>query len=274
MSVMHGNGSHRIIDLNMLLRAYAMGMFPMADAREDNDVFWVEPEQRAILPLDGFRLSKSLAKTLRSDRFAITMNADFPAVVRQCAQSTLGRELTWINHIIEHSYIALHEHGHAHSVETWIRGELVGGLYGVALGRVFCGESMFTRADNASKVALAALVAAMRRAGFMLLDCQFMTDHLASMGAIEISQRDYLDRLDRALQGSAFAEELSGRPRPGYSPSAGGAAGGVPSLAAGFASLAGAGAVAGVDGGGVDAPCFTGASSPGKRIAQSLTQTS
>lgn len=268
---MHGNGGHRIIDLNLLLRAYAIGLFPMADTREDNDIFWVEPEQRAILPLDAFHLSKSLRKTLRSDRFHITINTEFPAVIRQCAQSAEGREQTWINHIIENSYIELHQYGHAHSVETWLDGELVGGLYGVALGRVFCGESMFSRATDASKIALAALVAAMKNGGFQLLDCQFMTDHLASMGAIEISQQDYLVRLDEALDGTAFAEQLGERPRPYYAPLSGASADGVPPLVVGFSALTGAGAADGADAG---EEGLTGSSSPGKRIAQFFTQTS
>ena len=187
------------IDPLVLLQAYAIGVFPMSDDREAEEVYWIEPKRRAILPLDGFHLSHSLAKTLRRDRFKITANRDFPGVVALCAQAAEDRPSTWINREIEQAYRHLHEIGFAHSIEVWDGGELVGGLYGVAMGRAFFGESMVSRRTDASKVALAWLTARMRFAGFTLLDCQFMTDHLRSLGAMEISQRDYLQLLTEAL---------------------------------------------------------------------------
>ncbi|MWV28973.1 leucyl/phenylalanyl-tRNA--protein transferase [Aurantiacibacter rhizosphaerae] len=194
--------SPKLIPPEVLLLAYRTGIFPMADSRDDDEVFWVEPRRRAILPLDGFHCSRSLAKLMKQDRYRITMDADFPAVVEACAQPRPdpdeGTSGTWISHAIAASYHNLHAQGHAHSVECWLDDRLVGGLYGVSFERVFCGESMFSRADNASKVALAWLVALMRRAGFMLLDCQFMTGHLASLGAVEITRDDYQEMLARA----------------------------------------------------------------------------
>ena len=183
------------IPVELLLRAYRSGVFPMADHRNDREVYWVEPRERAIIPLDGFRLSKSLKKVIRQDRFRVSCDEAFPAVIAACAEPREELAESWISHQIEASYIALHRAGHAHSVEVWQGEELVGGLYGVAFDRVFCGESMFSRADNASKVALAWLVAAMRRAGYVLLDCQFMTDHLATLGAVAMPQAAYLERL-------------------------------------------------------------------------------
>ena len=193
------------LDPDMLLRAYTVGVFPMADDREAKSVYWVEPKTRAILPLDGFHLSRSLAKTIRSDRFETTANAAFGSVVAMCAESADNRPATWINSQIETAVAALHGHGHAHSIETWCNGELVGGLYGIALGRAFFGESMFSRATDASKVALAHLVARLRVGGFTLLDCQFMTDHLASLGAVEVSRKRYIVSLDAALSSAAEA---------------------------------------------------------------------
>ncbi|MEN7537757.1 leucyl/phenylalanyl-tRNA--protein transferase [Aurantiacibacter flavus] len=188
-----------IIAPEMLLLAYRSGLFPMADSREDTEIFWVEPRKRAILPLDGFHCSRSLAKALKSGRFTVTVDTDFAAVVEACASPRPDHPETWINQTIAASYANLHALGHAHSVECRIDGELVGGLYGVAIERVFCGESMFSTTRDASKVALAWLVALMRRAGYCLLDCQFMTDHLASLGAVEIKRADYLARLAQAF---------------------------------------------------------------------------
>ena len=167
----------------------------MADHRNDREVYWVEPRERAIIPLDGFHLSKSLRKVLKKDRYRVSCDEAFPAVIAACAEPREELAESWISHQIEASYIALHREGHAHSIEIWQSEDLVGGLYGVAFDRVFCGESMFSRADNASKVALAWLVAAMRRAGYALLDCQFMTDHLATMGAVAMPQSAYLEKL-------------------------------------------------------------------------------
>ncbi len=197
----------KLIPPEVLLLAYRSGVFPMADSRDDEEIFWVEPRRRAILPLDGFHCSRSLAKVLKQDRFRVTVDGDFSAVMDACAQprpdpeagpESGGASGTWISHTIAASYRNLHRHGHAHSIECWLGDTLVGGLYGVAFERVFCGESMFSRTDNASKVALAWLVALLKRAGFVLLDCQFMTGHLASMGAVEISRGQYQDMLAAA----------------------------------------------------------------------------
>ena len=219
------------IPIEFLLRAYRGGVFPMADHRSDPEVYWVEPRERAIIPLDGFRLSKSLKKVLRQDRFHVTCDTRFADVIAECAAPREEHAESWISHRIEASYRALHAAGHAHSIECWQDGELVGGLYGVSFERVFCGESMFSRTADASKVALAWLVAAMRQAGFALLDCQFMTDHLATMGAVAVPQSRYMDMLIAA---------------DGYP------AASLPDAVARFAA----------------------SSSPGKSIAQSLTQTS
>ena len=187
------------LDPDLLLRAYSVGVFPMADGRTAPDIFWVEPKKRGIMPLDGFRLSRSLAKTLRSDRFTVTADRAFRDVVSACAERTPDRPDTWINGQIESAYADLHARGHAHSIETWRDGQLVGGLYGVRLGAAFFGESMFSRERDASKVALAWLVARLKAGGFRLLDCQFITDHLASLGAVEISRDAYVALLDNAL---------------------------------------------------------------------------
>jgi leucyl/phenylalanyl-tRNA---protein transferase len=192
------------IDPDLLLRAYAIGVFPMSDSRDAKDVFWVEPRRRAILPLDRFRLSRSLRKTIRSGEYRVTCDTAFAEVVRRCAE----REETWINADIEESYSGLHERGHAHSIECWQGDELVGGLYGVNLGAAFFGESMFSARRDSSKVALAWLVARLRVGGYLLLDCQFMTDHLRSLGAVEVTQEDYLALLESAL--SAGAPDGSG----------------------------------------------------------------
>ena len=180
---------------DLLLRAYSIGVFPMADSRDADAVYWVEPKKRAIIPLESFRLSHSLRTTARHGRFEVNRDTAFGDVVRLCAQ----RDETWINEEIEESYGALFRTGHAHSIECRREGELVGGLYGVTLGRAFFGESMFSLERDASKVALAWLVARLRAGGFTLLDCQFMTDHLRSMGAVEISQKDYVGLLGVAL---------------------------------------------------------------------------
>jgi leucyl/phenylalanyl-tRNA--protein transferase len=198
------------IELPILLRAYAAGLFPMADDREAPSVYWVQPEKRAIMPLDGFHLSKSLRKVIRAGRFTVTCDQAFAQIPALCAESAEDRPTTWINDEIEEAFLDLHARGLAHSVECW-QGEgddrrLVGGLYGLALGRAFFGESMFSRATDASKVAMAWLVARMKVGGYKLLDCQFMTDHLASLGAIEISAKAYSALLDEALE---LAEDAS-----------------------------------------------------------------
>ena len=187
------------LDPDLLLRAYSVGVFPMASTRDAADVFWVEPKKRGILPLDRFHLSRSLAKTIRSDRFTVTVDQAFGEVVARCAEATARRPDTWINPDIETAYAELHRRGYAHSVETWQGGELVGGLYGVRLGAAFFGESMFSRVRDASKVALAHLVARLKVGGFRLLDCQFLTEHLASLGTIEVGRQAYVALLDLSL---------------------------------------------------------------------------
>lgn len=187
------------LDPDLLLRAYAAGVFPMADSRDAKSVYWVEPKTRAIIPLDNFHLSKSLRKTLLADKFETTADKAFGAIVALCAEAAADRPSTWINAQIENAVAMLHRAGRAHSIETWRNGELVGGLYGIALGRAFFGESMVSRATDASKIALAHLVARLRVGGFSLLDCQFMTPHLASFGAVEIRRKDYMALLGTAL---------------------------------------------------------------------------
>ena len=185
-----------MIDPATLLRAYSAGIFPMADSRTAADVFWVEPQQRAILPLGGFHLARSLARRLRAGRFTVTRDSAFHQVLLACAD----REETWINGPIENAVLTLHALGHAHSIEAWDEdGALAGGLYGIQLGRAFFGESMFSRATDASKVALAWLVARLKTGGFTLLDCQFQTDHLASLGAVTVSRDRYCALLTTAL---------------------------------------------------------------------------
>jgi len=182
-----------------LLNLYANGVFPMAEARDSDDVFIVDPEERGILPLDGLKISKSLAKTVRSGRFDIRINSAFVDVVAACAAPRTAETGTWINGNIEYLYAQLHDLGRAHSVECWQDGKLVGGLYGVHLGAAFFGESMFSQARDASKTALVHLVGRLNAGGFSLLDTQFITPHLRTLGAVEISRDEYLGRLEKAL---------------------------------------------------------------------------
>jgi leucyl/phenylalanyl-tRNA---protein transferase len=186
----------------VLLRAYACGIFPMAESADDPTLFWVEPELRGVIPLDGFRVASRLARTVRSDVFTVTVNQAFKAVMAGCAAPQPGREETWINRRIRELYTGLFTIGHCHSVECWQDGELVGGLYGVSLGRAFFGESMFHVARDASKVALVHLVARLIAGGFELLDTQYVTEHLKTFGALEIPRRRYTALLDKALMGA------------------------------------------------------------------------
>ncbi len=190
-------------DVRDLLSCYARGVFPMADAREDERVFLIDPERRGVLPLEGFHVSRRLARTVRGDPFEVRVDTAFRAVVQTCAEAGRGRLETWINHPIEDLYVSLHERGFAHSVECWRGDELLGGLYGVSLGGAFFGESMFSRARDASKVALVHLVARLVGGGYRLLDAQFMTEHLTQFGAQEISRLDYHRRLALALSAEA-----------------------------------------------------------------------
>jgi len=183
----------------LLLRAYAIGVFPMAEGRDDPRIVFIEPDRRGILPLDGFHLPRSLAKTIRRGRFEIRVDTAFTEVLQGCAATTAKRRDTWINAEIEGLYNQLFRRGFAHSVETWRDGRLAGGLYGVALGAAFFGESMFSRETDASKVALADLVARLKRGGFTLLDTQFLTEHLARFGAVEIDRDAYRDLLEEAV---------------------------------------------------------------------------
>lgn len=195
-----------------LLRAYASGVFPMAEHRDSRLIHWISPDERGIIPLDGFHVSRRLARTVRSDHFTITVNHVFRDVMQACAMPAPGRYDTWINEELLENYTALHAAGHAHSVECWQDGNLVGGLYGVQLGAAFFGESMFSRVRDASKVALVHLVARLIRGGFMLLDTQFLTDHLASFGAIAIPRDEYMRRLEQAISRYAifYSPESSG----------------------------------------------------------------
>jgi leucyl/phenylalanyl-tRNA---protein transferase len=213
---------------DILLRAYAMGIFPMSDGRDDAEIHWIDPRRRGVLPLDGFHLSRSLARRIRSGAFHVTVDRAFEAVVAACAD----RDETWISHRIQRLYVQLHVLSYAHSVEVWEDERLVGGVYGVTLGAAFFGESMFSLATDASKVALAYAVHRLRTGGFRLFDTQFLTPHLASLGGVEITRAEYHRRLAGALGGEAvFVPD-------GYCPS--------PSdVVSGLASGAASGAVSG-----------------------------
>jgi len=193
---------------DVLLKAYACGIFPMAESADDPALHWVEPEQRGIIPLDGFHVPSRLARTVRNTAFRVVADRDFPAAIDACAAATQGRERTWINERIRALYIALAERGACHSVEVYDGDALVGGLYGLALGRAFFGESMFHRATDASKIALVHLVARLIAGGFTLLDTQFITSHLQSFGAIEVPRRRYQALLADALSGEAAFHRL------------------------------------------------------------------
>lgn len=186
-----------VITPELLLNAYATGIFPMAETRDDPDIFWVDPRRRGIFPLNGFHLSRSLARQMRRWPHGVSVNRAFAAVVDGCAD----RDETWINAEIRSLYIALHRMGHAHSLEIWEEDELVGGVYGVTLGAAFFGESMFSRRTDASKIALAYLVDRLRQGGFTLFDTQFLTPHLASLGAVEVTRAEYHRQLEKALGG-------------------------------------------------------------------------
>jgi len=210
-------GPHRLTP-EILVRAYAAGIFPMSESRDDPGIFWVDPEMRGILPLHDFHVSKSLKKIVRRKTFEVSFDTDFAAVIKACAENPrMGREGeqngdqgTWINDQIIDAYTELHRIGVAHSVECRRDGKLIGGLYGVALNGAFCGESMFSDVTNASKVSLVHLVARLRLCGFRLLDTQFVTDHLKRFGAIEIPARHYLMRLEEAINHDAvFMAEVS-----------------------------------------------------------------
>ncbi len=191
------------IPTELLLKAYASGVFPMAESAADPEVFWVRPEMRGIIPLDGFHTPRSLRKTIRKGVFDIRFDSDFEATIDACAEKREERSSTWINAPIREAYVQLFRMGYCHSVEAWLGDRLVGGLYGLALGRVFFGESMFARQTDASKVCLAALVDRLVERGFVLLDTQFTTEHLKHFGAIEVPRAKYEKLLAEALTGEA-----------------------------------------------------------------------
>jgi leucyl/phenylalanyl-tRNA---protein transferase len=193
-------GQDPTITADILLRAYSIGLFPMADSADDPEIFWVEPDLRGIIPLDTFHVSKSLQKAMRKAPFDIRFDTAFAAVMDGCAEAVDNRPSTWINSTIRSLYTELHSVGHAHSVEAWEDGELVGGLYGVSLGAAFFGESMFSRRTNASKICLVHLVERLRAQGFRLLDTQFTTDHLKTFGAIDVPKAEYLVMLQAAVE--------------------------------------------------------------------------
>ena len=194
----------------MLLEAYRLGFFPMGESRDSDELVWVRPKERGVFPLDAFHVPRSLAKVLKQERFDVRINTAFLSVMRLCASMEAGRIETWINDEIVEAYGALHAMGHAHSVESWQDGELVGGLYGVSIAGAFFGESMFSLVTDASKVALCHLVARLKKGGYTLLDTQFLTPHLARFGGIGIAADDYEDRLAAALKvkGDFFALPL------------------------------------------------------------------
>jgi len=197
----------------LLLRAYRAGLFPMAESRRGERLYWLDPEQRGVIPLQGFHLPRRLARTVLSGPFEVTSNRDFTATIRGCAAPAEGREDTWINHEIERLFTALHRMGHAQSVEVRLDGELVGGLYGVTLGGAFFGESMFSRVRDASKVALVHLVARMRLFGFRLLDAQFQTTHLAQFGCREVPRAQYKRLLAEAVEDNPAWDDALDRAR-------------------------------------------------------------
>ncbi len=235
----------------IVLRAYAEGVFPMAERRDDPELFWVSPEHRGVIPLDAFHVPRRLARTVRSDRFTVTADLAFVDVMLACAAPAPGREQSWINAEILRLYTALHASGYAHSLECWRDGRLVGGLYGVALGAAFFGESMFSRETDASKVALVHLVARLIAGGYQLLDTQFITAHLARFGTIEIPRREYMARLKRAIATEAYWSAPSGS---GANPSL--------SVESGDLTLTGAW------------EATTGAAWPGALVLQKIAQTS
>ena len=193
----------------ILLKAYAAGIFPMAETAEDTALYWIEPDERGIIPLRGLRISHSLRKQVRKQTYEIRIDTAFPEVIEACAAKTKNRKSTWINERIRKLYNQLHKMDHCHSVECWKDGKLVGGLYGVKIGAAFFGESMFSRATDASKVALVHLVARLNAGGFQLLDAQFMNPHLKTLGAIVISKADYRELLPSAIKASADFRKFS-----------------------------------------------------------------
>ncbi|HEY1614820.1 MAG TPA: leucyl/phenylalanyl-tRNA--protein transferase [Rhizomicrobium sp.] len=253
---MHGTPPRLTPEL--LLAAYAQGVFPMAERRDDTELFWISPQERGIIPLDAFHVPRRLARTIRADLFEVRIDTAFDTVIRACASPAPDRPESWINAEIVELYTALFARGHAHSVECWRDGALVGGLYGVSLGAAFFGESMFSRERDASKVALVHLVARLIGGGFLLLDAQFLTSHLQRFGAIAIKRRDYKQKLMQAI-GISADFRCEGRYCPAPSGNSGAA-----SLSVASGDVAFTGAV----------EATTGATWPGWFVLQLITQTS
>jgi len=261
----------------VLLKAYACGIFPMAESAEDSALYWIEPERRGILPLDQVHIPKSLARTIRRGGFEVRVDNDFEGVIEGCAAPRAGRRSTWINGRIRGLYRDLFALGHCHTVEVWQDGEMTGGLYGVHLGRAFFGESMFSKARDASKIALVYLVARLKYGGFTLLDTQFVTGHLARFGAIEVSRQEFQRLLEEALGTSQGSGSLSGAAAAGGGGAAGGGAasaggGGGASAAAAGGSPTGASSAGTSPSGGVFSALSSGVAPGG--ILQLVSQTS
>ena len=258
----------------VLLKAYACGIFPMAESAEDNALYWIEPERRGILPLDRVHVPKRLARTIRQGGFEVKIDNDFDAVIEGCAAPRAGRRSTWINGRIRSLYRELFAMGHCHTVEVWQDDKLIGGLYGVHLGRAFFGESMFSRARDASKIALVYLVARLKYGGFELLDTQFVTDHLAKFGVIEVSRAEFQRSLEGALAGGVgfgFGLGLAAGGGTGAAASGGAASG---EAAASGAGAAGAPGVAPGAPSGAAAFASLGAGVTGVGVLQLVSQTS
>jgi leucyl/phenylalanyl-tRNA--protein transferase len=246
------------LDIDLLLKAYAHGVFPMARRRDDRDIYFVSPEERGVIPLETFHVPRRLARTVRSDRFVVRADSAFQDVIRACAAPAPGRDESWINSRIDSLYRRLHSMGYAHSIECWRDNRLMGGLYGVSLGAAFFGESMFSRERDASKVALVHLVARLKAGGYRLLDAQFLTDHLAQFGAVAVPRQHYLECLADAIAVPADFG-CSGC----YCPAPSGSSG-TPSFAPASGEVAFTGAV----------EATTGAIWPGWFVLQLITQTS
>jgi leucyl/phenylalanyl-tRNA--protein transferase len=252
----------------VLLKAYACGIFPMAESAEDNALYWIEPERRGILPLDRVHVPRRLARTIRRGGFEVRIDDDFDAVIAGCAAPRAGRRSTWINGRIRNLYAELFAMRHCHTVEVWEDGELIGGLYGVHLGRAFFGESMFSKARDASKIALIYLVARLKFGGFELLDTQFLTGHLARFGAIEVGRAEFQRLLEAALYCPKIGNVEGGGVGLGRGGRFGGAAGAGACAAAGAAGAeAGLAAGAGLGGGGGAASAAAGAGASGAGAA-------
>jgi leucyl/phenylalanyl-tRNA--protein transferase len=261
----------------VLLKAYACGIFPMAESAEDNALYWIEPERRGILPLDRVHVPKRLARTIRQGGFEVKIDNDFDAVIEGCAAPRQGRRSTWINGRIRSLYRELFAMGHCHTIEVWQDDKLVGGLYGVHLGRAFFGESMFSRVRDASKIALVYLVARLKYGGFELLDTQFVTDHLAKFGVIEVSRTEFQRKLGGALEGGVGFGFGFGLATGGGAGSASAGAAGAASAGAGTASGEGAAGAPGASAGapsGAAAFASLGAGVTGAGILQLVSQTS